>query len=388
MPSTKYTYSIVGDFPNAKVAPDRLAQEIRASAIITAFDYVGTSGDDADVWFKAALSLEDVGILDSLVASHSGEALADLPPSVSIAGIAVVDNSLSTNMRPRSGTKLQLVSQNFCDDHTWYSTSQRHTGISMTDSGNGLLWTIPNGTLTHCPPGSSAPFGLVDVTHGRILHERRLRDTYRTRVYVDGVEKTEIDPHSGNGDWAVAEDTGAVTFTADQSGKSVTIDFSEVVNSKWYIRPLPGKKLRIVSAELQFSTDTEMNDTFVFQARGEVDKFKPLVDYFAGLGSNPYPPGTAIPVGEPTCYQTVFDLICEANLSYPVIPKIARASPTWRDLKSDCMIFSWEYGDQATVDISSAAGEDVNDIEICLEHNIKVTGSYAVVTFYALSEDV
>jgi len=75
MAATKYTYSISTDFPNHKVGTDRLLQEINFSAIITAVDYINTSGDDCDVWFKAALSSGDKTILDGLVAVHSGEHL-------------------------------------------------------------------------------------------------------------------------------------------------------------------------------------------------------------------------------------------------------------------------------------------------------------------------
>jgi len=68
-----YTYSISADFPHLKVAPDRLMEEICASAVVTALGNVGTVGDVCTVTFKAALSSGDKTILDSLVAAHSGE---------------------------------------------------------------------------------------------------------------------------------------------------------------------------------------------------------------------------------------------------------------------------------------------------------------------------
>src|SRR5574338_92962 len=75
MPATKYTYSISTDFPNQIVATDRLSVEIDNSAIVTALDYINTSGDDCDIWFKDALSGGDQTILDGLVAAHTGEPL-------------------------------------------------------------------------------------------------------------------------------------------------------------------------------------------------------------------------------------------------------------------------------------------------------------------------
>ncbi len=75
MAATKYTYSVSGDFPNQKVAPDRLTQEIQTSSIVTALDYINVSGDDCDIWFKDSLSAGDVTVLDGIVAAHSGEPL-------------------------------------------------------------------------------------------------------------------------------------------------------------------------------------------------------------------------------------------------------------------------------------------------------------------------
>jgi hypothetical protein len=75
MAKTKYTYSVSGDFPNGKVATDRLTEEIQESTIITALDYITVYGDDCDIWFKDALSAGDQTTLDGIVAAHSGEPL-------------------------------------------------------------------------------------------------------------------------------------------------------------------------------------------------------------------------------------------------------------------------------------------------------------------------
>jgi hypothetical protein len=75
MAATKYTYSISADFPDHKVSPDRLTNEIRQSAIVVALDYIETLGDECDIWFKEALSPGDELILDGIVATHSGEPL-------------------------------------------------------------------------------------------------------------------------------------------------------------------------------------------------------------------------------------------------------------------------------------------------------------------------
>ena len=84
--SAQYTYPIAA-FPNHKVASDRLTQEIQGSVILTALDYINTNADDCDIWFRDTLSTGDKGILDSLVASHSGEPLPQPVQAVSLHGI-------------------------------------------------------------------------------------------------------------------------------------------------------------------------------------------------------------------------------------------------------------------------------------------------------------
>lgn len=74
--STKYTYSIQNDFINQKVATDRLNQEIGESTITIGLDYIATSNDDCDIWFKSALSGGEQTTLSGVVSAHSGEVLS------------------------------------------------------------------------------------------------------------------------------------------------------------------------------------------------------------------------------------------------------------------------------------------------------------------------
>jgi hypothetical protein len=57
-------------FPATTVDCDRLTQEIRDSAILTALDHIDVLGPDVTIWFKDALSETDESILDALVAAH------------------------------------------------------------------------------------------------------------------------------------------------------------------------------------------------------------------------------------------------------------------------------------------------------------------------------
>lgn len=276
----------------------------------------------------------------------------------------------------RAGNKTQVISQNFCDKNTWYSTSIRRTNQAMTDVGDGYTFMLSDGYKIG-----------VDVTHARILHERRLRSAYKVKAYIDSVEVPEKDPHDNDGYFVVDYDTMNITFDTNQSGKTITCDFSEVQNSKWYLAPLDGKIIRLVKAELQFSRNAKMKDTFVFQPRADVSKFPPLFPYWDENpygAPGPYPAGTKLPIGDAVYYQSVFDLICEANLAYPTLEKTIGENLGWRDLKDDIVIYSWDYENQATIDLNSAYGMD---IEISLEHDTECEGQAAVVTFYCLSED-
>jgi hypothetical protein len=74
MAATKYGYSISGDFPNHKVGPTRLKEEIQASGITSAtVDHINTNDDECDVWFTGPLDSGDEATLDGLVAAHSGK---------------------------------------------------------------------------------------------------------------------------------------------------------------------------------------------------------------------------------------------------------------------------------------------------------------------------
>lgn len=367
----------------------------------------------------------------------------------------------------REGSKLELFSQNFCDKRTWFTTSVRHTGVTMVDSGDGYRFTLPDG-----------PKIIVDVCHGRVSEGHKLKADYVQKVYVDGVEKEEHHPDDcmyfdatgaevhnfddGYGDFGLDYLTGDVFFKEYQGGKTVTIDYSEVVDSKWYITPSAGKRIELLSAELQFSRNSRMNSDFVFQARGDVGKHPLLAPYldvatnsarsdlgysmtwngtttvttsdttglsvgefispdgygtyyyvgavipntavviadvlnigFIPTGTLPsvkssialFPSGTMLPLGDATRYQTKFDIVAEANISYPIIPadeEMPGGGWSWRQSPFPLEIFRWDYKDQAYIDVRDEWGMDV---EISLGNDIPASGWRAVVTFYGLSED-
>lgn len=83
MAATKYTYSLVNDFPNQKVDIDALTISIRESDITIALDYINSSITECDIWFKDALSASDeTSVLTVIVESHDGEAVVEAEPPV------------------------------------------------------------------------------------------------------------------------------------------------------------------------------------------------------------------------------------------------------------------------------------------------------------------
>jgi len=73
MAATKYTYSISDSTANGVVNANRVSNEIRASEITIALDYINTSGDDLDIWFKNAITSEEESTLETLIQAHEGE---------------------------------------------------------------------------------------------------------------------------------------------------------------------------------------------------------------------------------------------------------------------------------------------------------------------------
>lgn len=162
MSSAKYSYSIQDDFPNHLVATDRLMQEIQQSAITTALDYINTSGDDCDIWFKATLSENDQATLSSLVATHSGEPLTPSGTSLDNSDkiIGVVSGKGFTSWVPSDAnysrenvdgfiqdcarnliTRAQVLTdeESFRDDFTSGSLSKALTGTATFTNGSDIV---------------------------------------------------------------------------------------------------------------------------------------------------------------------------------------------------------------------------------------------------------
>ena len=365
----KYTYSIQNDFPNHEVAPDRLLQDIRASSITIAVDYVNTSDDDCDIWFRAELSSADKSVLDSIVSSHSGEPLPDNAIPVTLSNVAIQDGRLNTLALRPIASKITLVSPNWCDKTTWHVDSVYVEDEVATDSGDHRTYVLSHNNI-------------IDAYHGKICFEDTLLDpagrSYRVTVKVNGEAKTEQDPHYGTGgDYVINYASGTITFFQPlQVSDVVTASYHYARRGTFIIAPQPGKDLLIGAVEVQFSEDIELRDSFIFQAYGYVDVFAPQL---MQPPSN-IPSGTKIPIGNPLIYKTILDFVSDANGAYPGYP--AFGGTNWRALKKQTFIFVWDYIVGVTR-LKSAYGMEIH---VDLAHDEPCGGSYATATFYCTSE--
>jgi len=243
------------------------------------------------------------------------------------------------------GSRLDLYSPNFCDKTTWYEESTRVTNETLTDSGDGLTF-------------NSANTYWIDTTHGKIFGEANLNPVYEVIITVDDVEVDENSPGDTDGDYTVNYDTGDVTFNSSQSGNTVKATYSYENGSKWTIQPAAGKIVRLVSVELQYSSDVVLNDT---------------VQFTIWVGGFPY---------RVIEYKTMMDFVIGAEASHPVIKAVGGSG--WRGFTQDIHILRWPYDSRGATDLRSSYGmkctiEGIND-NVC-------DGSHLIISFFAVSED-
>lgn len=353
--STKYTYSIQNDFPNAAVSLDRLEKEIRESSIITALDYVNKSGDDCDVWFKDALSSGDQSVLTDLVSAHSGDPLPETAPSVQLVnseGLPLAgdeDRRLLIVPEPRAGTELIIVTHNFCDPTTWYSDSARADEV-LSDSGDGLTF-------------SGSHVNWIDMVHGRVFDSAALAleapHEYAVVVVVDNVTASMREPYAtSGGEYVVNYASGSITCVSGTwSGKVVRAAYSYAQSSRWKLSVDPGKRIDIEQAEAQFSSDVIMNDTidfevWVYNPYDFPNKFRYLL----------------------TSYPRLSNFIDEALGSYPVIPPIGGSA---RGTQNPIYGFPFRYG--TVRKLSSVQGAELH---VKLKDDKAFGGEHATATFY------
>ena len=375
---TTYTYSVANDFPGGKANTAKLDAEIRASSIIVALDGINTSGDELNILFKDALSGTDKATLDGNASHPAAGLIASHDNSPSASELAVMFKDASGNAKPvpfdpdgnikiapepLSGSKFNLMSVNWCDMCSWYEGSTKVTDETLSDSGNGLTF-------------NSAHSFWIDMKHGRITGEDNIvssNNKWTVSVTSDEVAKTESTAGTTNGDYQVNYEDGKIVFNSSQSGKAIKATYWYAVSGSFTIKPMTGKKIKILYVEVQFSADIILNDTMIFTPYGYAGVFAPQ------YVPTPYAASDLIPLQAPAKYKTRDDYVNESNGTYPLI--LAFGGSGWRGSTQDVITLPWKY--LTKTELYSSAGME---IRISMESNAVQGGELATATFYCISE--
>lgn len=161
-----YTYPI-SNTANNKVSIDSLESEIQSSAIKVAVQQIDLAGSNFQVTFKATLAPEDETILNSLVAAHTGEPLADnvaLPVIVEPTGgtskrLLIIGLDDTCNPSTTTDLILPIVADTFLQGG--------RVEVANFDSDDALDITVEHplaGTIAAYSSNLKlGPFGYIDV---------------------------------------------------------------------------------------------------------------------------------------------------------------------------------------------------------------------------------
>lgn len=173
MAATKYTFSITQDFPNGKVVADSLEVEINESDITTSLDYIETTGDTCDIWFKNALSPAEEGYLQTVVSNHQGEYLDSYDK-------VMVVNEVELAVTNRSH-KLEVHESSRVRGTTTYFTGAGDNINDITDVGNGSLFILGHRVGDSFEQNLYIDFNIVEnetwIHEGYVIWNRAQFDT-------------------------------------------------------------------------------------------------------------------------------------------------------------------------------------------------------------------
>lgn len=367
-----YNY-VIGDFPTG-LNVNQLDLDIRASDIVTGLRGISTEGNSVAITFKAALDPSDESILAGVVSNHDGAPWPEPTTKVDISQVslnAANAAKLGVSVFPAEGSRTNIITHLWTDPTSWYQGSIRVTDEIPTPlDANGKNFQLANQNI-------------IDLEHGKIFGEDFLLDSngvsYRVVVKVDGVPRLQADMDTGDGEWSLNYRTGVLTMNPNVAPASLSVSYHYSTTSAFVIKPLPGKILKIKSAEVQFSRNVSMQDTVQFEYLGWCSVFDPV-----GFANGDYGPDPEflIPLTTPTRYKTMHNFLSESNGSFPVIPASTDNSPhTQRDLRSDVLTFPWDY--QASIPVYSSMGMQ---IRMSLLNDRPMRGDFATATFYCFSE--
>jgi hypothetical protein len=284
---------------------------------------------------------------------------------------------------PTTGSETVIASHNLCDKSSWFGDSARARGETLIDSGNGTLF-------------NSAHTYWIDMISGRVHNDDHWVDDQKARnpgdphgyaviVKVGGVTQTMREPfEASGGDYEVIWETGQVQFFTAPASAPV-VDYSYATTSTFYVRPTPGKLLRILKAEVDVATGTVMTDTVMYDVYGLVDAVAP--QFIPAV-----PSGTMIPIGQ-VVYKRMGQIASEAQGAYPPIESLGASDADLllpieefrrksRGTRNRVQGLPFNY--ETTRDLSSAAHMEVR---VHTMHDRPFEGDTVTVTFYCVSKD-
>jgi hypothetical protein len=269
------------------------------------------------------------------------------------------DGNLATIQEPRPGTEKYFYVPNLCDKCAWYEGATYVDTQVLADSGDNTTYTSPNPKW-------------IDLTHGRVFKEDQIsnRDNYIPVVEVDSgggyVTKTENSWGATDNDYTVNYDAGTITFNSALGGSdTVRASYYYGGDSKFTIAPDPGKRLKVLYTEVQFTKDVELNSSINF----EIWVYNP----------NDLPNKMLY---KKETYKRLIDFFQESTGPFPTIAAFGNAPSNDRGIGSDVITLPFSY--QAYRDLKASLG---TEMRVTIDGNTPLSGEFANATFYCLSED-
>lgn len=330
---------------------DKLATEIRSSAITIALDNISSMGGDITVTFKAEIDATNEGRLDTLVAAH-----VNTPNAPEVTKVEIANEKKTSDGIPKisvyepEGSASTLVSINYADKCSW-----AFGAVQVTDE-------VMDNTVANKFVSTNGRINWIDLKHGRLYDEDTVlaaNPTWHPIVKVDGVVKTET-LGSVVGHYVINYQTGEITFAEAPNGV-VTCSYRYADKSWFIVKPTAGKKLSINTAEVQFASDTTLHGIggeFVFEAWVNHPTY----------GMIPVP-NTAIK------YKNAKDFISACNEGQ------GRIEP-WGELTQPVFVFPFKYARPKPIKSSQGV-----EIRVYIKNHVPVGGQYATATFYVTSEN-
>lgn len=247
-----------------------------------------------------------------------------------------VQKTQKVSVYPPEGSSTVYVSHDWTDKTTWHQKSTRVTDETVTSL---LGYTYV-----------SAHTNWIDLTHGKIYDE----DTYASACTVV-VKVNDVVQSSG---YTIDYAAGSITFSSSKLGTTVKVTYSYAGSSVWTLGPASGKVLNIQHAEVQFYQNVTMNAAMLFE----------IWVY------NPYDLPNKM-LYQRIKYKNEKDIINSANLGQGIIPQFG-------NLADDVLVFPFNYATIKSFKYSQGA-----ELRVSVENDVALTGGFATVTFYILSQD-